>query len=138
MVYIVCSPPGWWQYLCRECGIWWDTVTFLHASDDLVQSTNWCHMFHLCVFKALLLHGSLPEDEQDVTLRLDQGNAEQQLVATVSPIFLILFSVLFFSLFLCHTLLRSVSPALCFQPRSHFFLLTPCPVCVHAYVCVRG
>lgn len=60
-------------------------MTFLHASDDLVQSTNWCHMFHLCVFKALLLHGSLPEDEQDVTLRLDQGNAEQQLVATVSP-----------------------------------------------------
>ncbi|XP_030294138.1 dixin-A-like isoform X2 [Sparus aurata] len=30
--------------------------------------------------QALLLHGSLPEDEQDVTLRLDQGNAEQQLV----------------------------------------------------------
>ncbi|XP_034540137.1 dixin-A-like isoform X2 [Notolabrus celidotus] len=30
--------------------------------------------------QALLLHGSLPEDEQDVSLSLDQGNAEQQLV----------------------------------------------------------
>lgn len=30
--------------------------------------------------QALLLHGSLPEDEQDVSLRLDHGNAEQQLV----------------------------------------------------------
>ncbi|XP_059208239.1 dixin-A-like isoform X2 [Centropristis striata] len=30
--------------------------------------------------QALLLHGALPEDEQDVTLSLDQGNAEQQLV----------------------------------------------------------
>uniref|UniRef100_UPI0037E9BD4E dixin isoform X2 n=1 Tax=Semicossyphus pulcher TaxID=241346 RepID=UPI0037E9BD4E len=30
--------------------------------------------------QALLLHGSLPEDEQDVSLTLDQGNAEQQLV----------------------------------------------------------
>ncbi|XP_054481770.1 dixin-A-like isoform X3 [Anoplopoma fimbria] len=29
--------------------------------------------------QALLLHGSLPEDEQDVSLSLDQGNAEQQL-----------------------------------------------------------
>lgn len=39
----------------------------------------------LCVFKALLLHGSLPEDEQDVSLSLDQGNAEQQVVVIVSP-----------------------------------------------------
>ncbi|XP_010779237.1 dixin-A-like, partial [Notothenia coriiceps] len=31
--------------------------------------------------QALLLHGSLPEDEQDVSFSLDQGNAEQQLVA---------------------------------------------------------
>ncbi|XP_049447802.1 dixin-A-like isoform X5 [Epinephelus fuscoguttatus] len=30
--------------------------------------------------QALLLHGSLPEDEQDVSLILDQGSAEQQLV----------------------------------------------------------
>ncbi|XP_018547685.1 dixin isoform X2 [Lates calcarifer] len=30
--------------------------------------------------QALLLHGSLPEDEQDVSLTLDQCNAEQQLV----------------------------------------------------------
>ncbi|XP_019108732.1 dixin-A isoform X3 [Larimichthys crocea] len=30
--------------------------------------------------QALLLHGSLPEDEQDVSLSLDQGSAEQQLV----------------------------------------------------------
>ncbi|KAK1883347.1 Dixin-A [Dissostichus eleginoides] len=30
--------------------------------------------------QALLLHGSLPEDEQDVSFSLDQGNAEQQLV----------------------------------------------------------
>ncbi|XP_074528007.1 dixin-A-like isoform X4 [Halichoeres trimaculatus] len=30
--------------------------------------------------QALLLHGSLPEDEQDVSLSLDQGDAEQQLV----------------------------------------------------------
>ncbi|XP_051257872.1 dixin-A isoform X3 [Dicentrarchus labrax] len=30
--------------------------------------------------QALLLHGSLPEDEQDVSLSLDQGNTEQQLV----------------------------------------------------------
>uniref|UniRef100_A0A7N9AW14 DIX domain containing 1 n=1 Tax=Mastacembelus armatus TaxID=205130 RepID=A0A7N9AW14_9TELE len=30
--------------------------------------------------QALLLHGSMPEDEQDVSLSLDQGNAEQQLV----------------------------------------------------------
>uniref|UniRef100_A0AAQ4R2Y5 DIX domain containing 1 n=1 Tax=Gasterosteus aculeatus aculeatus TaxID=481459 RepID=A0AAQ4R2Y5_GASAC len=30
--------------------------------------------------QALLLHGSLPEDEQDVSLSLDQGNAEKQLV----------------------------------------------------------
>ncbi|XP_070700189.1 dixin-A isoform X2 [Pempheris klunzingeri] len=30
--------------------------------------------------QALLLHGSLPEDEQDVSLSLDQGNAKQQLV----------------------------------------------------------
>lgn len=36
-------------------------------------------------FKALLLHGSLPEDEQDVSLSLDQGNAEQQVVVIVSP-----------------------------------------------------
>lgn len=31
-------------------------------------------------FKALLLHGSLPEDEQDVALCLDQGEADQQVV----------------------------------------------------------
>ncbi|XP_037835119.1 dixin isoform X3 [Kryptolebias marmoratus] len=30
--------------------------------------------------QSLLLHGSLPEDEQDVSLALDAGNAEQQLV----------------------------------------------------------
>ncbi|XP_076606574.1 dixin-A-like isoform X2 [Chaetodon auriga] len=30
--------------------------------------------------QALLLHGSLPEDEQDASLSLDQGSAEQQLV----------------------------------------------------------
>ncbi|XP_033954838.1 dixin-A isoform X1 [Pseudochaenichthys georgianus] len=30
--------------------------------------------------QALLLHGSLPEDEQDVSFSLDQGTAEQQLV----------------------------------------------------------
>ncbi|KAM6984114.1 dixin-like isoform 2-T2 [Tautogolabrus adspersus] len=30
--------------------------------------------------QALLLHGSLPEDEQDESLSLDQGSAEQQLV----------------------------------------------------------
>ncbi|XP_044079106.1 dixin-A-like isoform X2 [Siniperca chuatsi] len=30
--------------------------------------------------QALLLHGSLPEDEQDVSLSLDQGSTEQQLV----------------------------------------------------------
>ncbi|XP_045896467.1 dixin-A-like isoform X2 [Micropterus dolomieu] len=30
--------------------------------------------------QALLLHGSLPEDEQDLSLSLDQGSAEQQLV----------------------------------------------------------
>ncbi|CAN9501312.1 unnamed protein product [Ophioblennius macclurei] len=30
--------------------------------------------------QALLLQGSLPEDEQDVSLTLDQGNSEQQLV----------------------------------------------------------
>ncbi|XP_030603022.1 dixin isoform X3 [Archocentrus centrarchus] len=30
--------------------------------------------------QALLLHGSLPEDEQDASLTLDQGNTEQQLV----------------------------------------------------------
>ncbi|XP_041656508.1 dixin-like isoform X3 [Cheilinus undulatus] len=30
--------------------------------------------------QALLLHGSLPEDEQDTSLSLDQGNPEQQLV----------------------------------------------------------
>ncbi|XP_034406290.1 dixin-like isoform X5 [Cyclopterus lumpus] len=33
--------------------------------------------------QALLLHGSLPEDEQDVSLNLDQGNAEQQLVVVI-------------------------------------------------------
>ncbi|XP_068457230.1 dixin isoform X3 [Clinocottus analis] len=33
--------------------------------------------------QALLLHGSLPEDEQDVSLSLDQGNAEQQLVVVI-------------------------------------------------------
>lgn len=31
-------------------------------------------------FKALLLHGSLPEDEQDVSLGLDQAEADQQVV----------------------------------------------------------
>ncbi|XP_067464170.1 dixin-like isoform X5 [Thunnus thynnus] len=30
--------------------------------------------------QALLLHGSLPEDEQDVSLTLEQGNTDQQLV----------------------------------------------------------
>uniref|UniRef100_A0A3Q3X1B2 Dixin n=1 Tax=Mola mola TaxID=94237 RepID=A0A3Q3X1B2_MOLML len=44
----------------------------------------------LCVFKALLLDGSLPEDEQDVSLSLDQGNAEQQVVVIVSPYSLML------------------------------------------------
>nr|XP_046266161.1 dixin-like isoform X3 [Scatophagus argus] len=34
--------------------------------------------------QALLLHGSLPEDEQDVSLSLDQDNAEQQLVVVRS------------------------------------------------------
>ena len=43
--------------------------------------------YPLCVSKALLLQGSLPEDEQDVSLSLDQGNAEQQLVAIVSPFY---------------------------------------------------
>ncbi|XP_032388704.1 dixin-A isoform X3 [Etheostoma spectabile] len=33
--------------------------------------------------QALLLRGSLPEDEQDVSLSLDQGNAEQQLVVVI-------------------------------------------------------
>lgn len=35
-----------------------------------------------CVLQALLLHGSLPEDEQEVSLCLGDGveNAEQQLV----------------------------------------------------------
>ncbi|XP_039634400.1 dixin-like isoform X7 [Perca fluviatilis] len=33
--------------------------------------------------QALLLHGSLPEDEQDVSLSLDQGNADQQLVVVI-------------------------------------------------------
>lgn len=41
--------------------------------------------------KALLLHGSLPEDEQDVSLSLDQGNAEQQVVVIVSPFVFSLF-----------------------------------------------
>ncbi|XP_029028874.1 dixin-like isoform X3 [Betta splendens] len=34
--------------------------------------------------QALLLHGSMPEDEQDVALTLDQGSAEQQLVVVRS------------------------------------------------------
>lgn len=37
-------------------------------------------------FKALLLHGSLPEDEQDVSLALDQGEADQQVVKLHSPL----------------------------------------------------
>lgn len=49
-------------------------------------------------FKALLLHGSLPEDEQDVSLSLDQGNAEQQVVVIVSPF---VFSFFFLTLSVC-------------------------------------
>ncbi|XP_028451105.1 dixin isoform X1 [Perca flavescens] len=33
--------------------------------------------------QALLLHGSLPEDEQDVSLSLDQGNSDQELVVVI-------------------------------------------------------
>lgn len=49
----------------------------------LNQSKSWCSS----VFKALLLHGSLPEDEQDVALCLDQGEADQQVVMLNSLFF---------------------------------------------------
>lgn len=40
----------------------------------------------ICVLQALLLHGSLPEDEQEVSLCLGDGveHAEQQLVCILS------------------------------------------------------
>lgn len=42
-----------------------------------------------CVLQALLLHGSLPEDEQEVSLCLGDGveNADQQLVCILSLVF---------------------------------------------------
>ncbi|XP_074466857.1 dixin-like isoform X2 [Sebastes fasciatus] len=46
------------------------------ALEEEVQETRKM----VSALQALLLHGSLPEDEQDVSLSLDQGNAEQQLV----------------------------------------------------------
>lgn len=43
------------------------------------------HVVPSVYFKALLLHGSLPEDEQDVSLSLDHGSAEQQVVVIIFP-----------------------------------------------------
>ena len=63
-----------------------------HLLHSKVQTGVTC--YSLCVFKALLLHGSLPEDEQDVSLALEQGNTDQQLVI-VSP-FIFIFSSRFF------------------------------------------
>ncbi|XP_074466856.1 dixin-like isoform X1 [Sebastes fasciatus] len=49
------------------------------ALEEEVQETRKM----VSALQALLLHGSLPEDEQDVSLSLDQGNAEQQLVVVI-------------------------------------------------------
>lgn len=57
-------------------------------------------------FKALLLHGSLPEDEQDGALCLDQGEADQQVVM-LSFLFLHLGSV--FSVRVVYTLSQRLS-----------------------------
>lgn len=57
----------------------------LHSDNSLYRSEA-----QTCVtvcFKALLLHGSLPEDEQDVSLGLDQAEADQQVVMLNSLFF---------------------------------------------------
>uniref|UniRef100_A0A3B4TJW8 Dixin n=1 Tax=Seriola dumerili TaxID=41447 RepID=A0A3B4TJW8_SERDU len=61
-------------------------VTRIHRafSENSDFTPKYILVSHVCVFKALLLHGSLPEDEQDVSLTLDQCNAEQQLVLIIS------------------------------------------------------
>lgn len=69
------------------------------------------------LLQALLLHGSLPEDEQDVSLSVDQGSAEQQLVEILSLFFIFSLS----SLFSVPPLSFSLSPSsLSLAPVSHF------------------
>ncbi|XP_069569373.1 dixin-A isoform X2 [Brachyistius frenatus] len=53
---------------------WEDSVS--HTLEKEVQETRKM----VSALQGLLLHGSLLEDEQDVSLTLDQGNMEQQLV----------------------------------------------------------
>ncbi|KAM7397985.1 hypothetical protein PAMA_006048 [Pampus argenteus] len=54
--------------------VWEDSVS--ETLEKEVQETRKM----VSALQALLLHGSLPEDEQDVSLTLEQGNTEQQLV----------------------------------------------------------
>lgn len=61
----------------------------------------------LCVFvQSLLLNGLLPEDQQDVSLAVDTGNAEQQLVTL---------------LWFFPSVFPSFSPTLCVCYRSNSF-----------------
>ncbi|KAM9846979.1 dixin-like [Aulostomus maculatus] len=57
---------------------WEDTVS--ETLEREVQETRKM----VSALQALLLHGSLPEDEQDVSLTLEQDNTEHQLVVTRS------------------------------------------------------
>ncbi|XP_071754259.2 dixin isoform X2 [Centroberyx gerrardi] len=54
--------------------VWEDSL-----SEDLEQEMQETRKM-VSALQALLLHGSLPEDEQDPSLSLEEGNAEQQLV----------------------------------------------------------
>lgn len=103
------------------------------------QTTLWLHTkvqtgvtcCTLCVFKALLLHGSLPEDEQDLSLSLDQGSAEQQLVVNFFLFFIFLsFSVCSLSLLFCVTLLFALFHQLFSADHISFFLTVCVCVCV--------
>lgn len=90
-----------------------------------------------CVSKALLLQGSLPEDEQDLSFSLDEGHPEQQLVHSIFYFiyFLLPFICFSFDFFQLYFLLATTPlVSLCAPYSSRFFLwdtLRIC-VCVHA------